>query len=77
MPATSEKQRRFMCADMGRAEKGERTKTGMSKEKLHDFCSKPKRHNTPGDGTGMDAGRIPSHTGLTAEHGPAKGKRYG
>lgn len=40
MPAKSEKQRKFMGADLGRAEKGQKTKTGMSKKQLKDFASK-------------------------------------
>lgn len=42
MPATSERQRRFMAAEHSRAEKGQKTQTGMSTSQLHDFMSKPK-----------------------------------
>jgi len=38
MPAKSKKQQRFMCADLGRAEKGRKTRTGMSRGQLADFC---------------------------------------
>lgn len=54
MPAVSEKQRRFMGAELGREEKGERTQTGMSKEQLRDFARKgghrkhKKRHKRKG-----------------------------
>lgn len=41
MPAVSEKQRRFMGAELGRAEHGEKTQTGMSADKLRDFAKKP------------------------------------
>lgn len=41
MPAKSGKQRRFMGADLARAEKGEKTKTGMSAGQLKDFARKP------------------------------------
>ena len=41
MPAESERQRRFMGAELGRAEKGERTETGMTKDQLRDFARKP------------------------------------
>ncbi len=71
MPVVSEKQRRMTCADLGRAEAGQQTRTGMSKGQLGDFCRKQKGH-TPGDGTGMDASRIPSQNALTAVHGPAR-----
>ena len=40
MPAKSEKQRRFMGAELGRLRSGKKTKTDMSEEKLSDFASK-------------------------------------
>lgn len=42
MPAVSEKQRRFMGAELGRAEHGQKTRTGMSTDQLRDFAKKPK-----------------------------------
>jgi len=42
MPARSEKQRKFMGADLARARSGKKTKTGMSKEQLEDFAKKKK-----------------------------------
>lgn len=41
MPSRSEKQRRFMGAELGRKRKGKPTRTGMSEEQLEDFASKP------------------------------------
>lgn len=41
MPAKSEKQRRFMAAEYGRAKAGKKTKTGMAPAKLHDYMSRP------------------------------------
>lgn len=41
MPAKSEKQRRFMGAELGRAEAGKKTQTGMTIQQLKDFASKP------------------------------------
>lgn len=41
MPATSEKQRRFMGADLARAKAGKKTRTGMSVGQLEDFARKP------------------------------------
>ena len=38
MPATSSKQRKFACAEMGRKERGEATKSGMSMAQLKDYC---------------------------------------
>ena len=43
MPAESERQRRFMGAELGRAERGEKTQTGMTKNQLKDFARKPVR----------------------------------
>jgi hypothetical protein len=42
MPAKTPKQQRFMGADYARAERGEKTQTGMSKSQLRDFARKPK-----------------------------------
>ena len=51
MPAKSEKQRKFMGAELARKRAGKKTRTGMSEEKLSDFSSKPKKqyksHNSP------------------------------
>ena len=41
MPATSEKQRRFMGADLARSRSGKKTRTGMSAAQLSDYASKP------------------------------------
>ena len=38
MPAKTEKQRRFMGADLSRARAGKKTQTGMSEEKLSEFA---------------------------------------
>jgi len=40
MPAVSEKQRRFMGAELARKRKGEHTQTGMSEQQLRDFARK-------------------------------------
>ena len=40
MPAKSEKQRRFMGAELGRLREGKKTETGMSEEQLSDYASK-------------------------------------
>ena len=37
MPASSRAQKAFMGAELGRAEAGEETETGMSTEQLKDF----------------------------------------
>lgn len=42
MPAKSEKQRRFMGAELARRRKGKKTKTGMSEGQLRDFAKKKK-----------------------------------
>lgn len=41
MPAKSERQRRFMAAELGRKERGEATQTGMSAAQLKDYVRKP------------------------------------
>jgi hypothetical protein len=46
MPSKTEKQRRFMGADLARARAGKKTRTGMSLGQLEDFAKKvpkPKR----------------------------------
>lgn len=43
MPAKSEKQRRFMGAELARKRAGKKTKTGMSTKQLREFATK-KRH---------------------------------
>lgn len=42
MPAKSEKQRKFMGAELARAKAGKKTKTGMSQSQLRDFAKKSK-----------------------------------
>lgn len=42
MPAKTERQRRFMGAELARARAGKRTKTGMSEAKLEEFAAKPR-----------------------------------
>ena len=44
-PAASEKQRRFMCAELGRKRAGKRTQTGMTERQLRDFCKKGHKRN--------------------------------
>jgi len=40
MPAKSEKQRKFMGAELARKRAGKKTRTGMSEEQLEDFAKK-------------------------------------
>jgi hypothetical protein len=47
MPASSEKQRRFMAAELGRLRGGAETKTHMSESQLKDFTSKPLSKSKP------------------------------
>lgn len=45
MPAVSERQRRFMGADLGRLKRGVKTVTGMNRTQLSDFArTKLKKH---------------------------------
>jgi hypothetical protein len=41
MPATSEKQRKFMGAELARKRAGKKTETGMTTQQLREFASKP------------------------------------
>ena len=41
MPAKSEKQRKFMGAELARKRAGKKTQTGMSEKQLEDFATKP------------------------------------
>jgi hypothetical protein len=41
MPSSSEKQRRFFGAELGRKRHGETTETKMSESQLRDFAKKP------------------------------------
>ncbi len=43
MPAKTERQRKFMGAELRRKRTGRKTRTGMSEKQLGDFASKPKR----------------------------------
>jgi hypothetical protein len=40
MPAVSEKQRKFMGAELGRMRKGMKTRTGMSRKQLEKMAAK-------------------------------------
>ena len=42
MPARTEKQRRFMGAELERKREGKKTQTGMSERELEKMASKPK-----------------------------------
>lgn len=49
MPAKSEKQRKFMGAELARKREGKKTQTGMSESQLSDFAKKKKKkHDTSG-----------------------------
>lgn len=43
MPSVSEKQRRFMAAELERKRKGKKTRTGMSESQLEDFATKKRK----------------------------------
>jgi len=43
MPAKSEKQRKFMGAELARKRAGKKTETGMSEKQLEDYASKGKK----------------------------------
>jgi len=43
MPPVSERQRRFMGAELGRLRRGEPTETGMDEDQLRDFARRRRR----------------------------------
>ena len=43
MPAKTEKQRKFMGAELQRKREGKKTQTGMSEKKLEEYASKDKK----------------------------------
>lgn len=43
MPSYTERQRRFMGAELARKRRGEKTETGMSEKQLRDFAKKPRK----------------------------------
>jgi hypothetical protein len=43
MPAETEKQRKFMGAELARKRAGKKTRTNMSAKELEKFASKPKK----------------------------------
>jgi hypothetical protein len=47
MPAKNEKQRKLMCADLGRKRRGKKTRTGMSEKQLREYCTKDLPGNSP------------------------------
>jgi hypothetical protein len=46
MPFETERQRKFMGAELARTRAGKRTQTGMSEEKLRDFARKPTKSSS-------------------------------
>jgi len=51
MRAKSEKQRRFMGAELERKREGKKTQTGMSEAELEKFASKPTSQEKKSDGS--------------------------
>ncbi len=47
MPPKSEKQRKFMGAELARKREGKKTVTGMSETQLAEFAAKPKGKKLP------------------------------
>ena len=43
-PSVSKKQQRFMCAEYGRKKRGKKTRTGMNKRQLREFCVRRKKN---------------------------------
>lgn len=59
MPSYTEKQRRFMGAELSRMREGKETKTNMSEEQLREYAGKPlrKKHQRFSRGRKMSYGR--------------------
>lgn len=51
MPAKTERQRRFMGAELERKREGKKTQTGMSEAELEKFASKPTSASKKSDGS--------------------------
>ena len=68
MPAVSQKQQRFMGAELARARAGKKTRTGMSAAKLAEFAGTPRKGLPPSITTSGDESR-PS---TAAPPGPPK-----
>jgi len=45
MPSTSDKQRRFMGAELARKRAGKKTSTGMSEQQLREFAGSVRKNN--------------------------------
>ena len=56
MPAKSEKQRKFMGAELQRKREGKKTKTGMSEKELEKYASKKKDSETRAKSRGPERG---------------------
>lgn len=46
MPAKTERQRRFMGAELARKREGKPTQTGMSEKELREFAHKPSKRSS-------------------------------
>lgn len=49
-PAVSERQRRFMCSELGRLREGKKRRTTMTESQLRDFCMKKRKKNSANEG---------------------------
>jgi len=47
MPAKSERQRKYMGAELARKRAGQKTETGMSETQLEDFAKNPPKPKPP------------------------------
>lgn len=52
MPAESERQRKFMGAELARLRAGKKTQTGMSEQQLRDFAKKRRKRKARTVATG-------------------------
>ena len=73
MPSETERQRRFMGAELARKRAGEKTETGMSEKQLSEFASKVKSHNWDGPGGAF----MPQDVRVNIPHGESPQKTAG
>jgi len=82
MPAKSEKQRKFMGAELARKRAGQATQTDMTEEQLEDFSSKQLQKITIGQGMEGRKPQLPDHLlprkkGHGSEYPPDRGGSLG
>jgi len=76
MPSETERQRRFMGAELARERAGKKTRTGMSETQLSEFAGSVRKSKNPGRHGGYEMGKAGHKTHRPAPAG-AKSAMYG